>query len=110
MPYAPKTHKPPRANCPEHVPASVRRGTTAERGYGGRWQRARRAYLAAHPLCVRCLSRGITEAATVTDHIVPHRGDSGLKWDRNNWQSLCKRCHDVKTATEDGGFGRQGRT
>lgn len=47
-------------------------------------------------------------AATVVDHIAPHKlGDaksSGdperiaaawkLFWDRSNWQSLCKFCHD----------------
>jgi 5-methylcytosine-specific restriction protein A len=30
-----------------------------------------------------------------------------LFWDSKNWQSLCKHHHDVKTATEDGGFGRR---
>jgi 5-methylcytosine-specific restriction protein A len=44
-------------------------------------------------------------AATVVDHIVPHKGDKVKFWDSSNWQSLCKRCHDAKTATEDGGFG-----
>lgn len=33
--------------------------------------------------------------ATVVDHKIPHKGDYGLFWDsENNWQSLCKRCHD----------------
>nr|WP_292832122.1 HNH endonuclease signature motif containing protein [Mesorhizobium sp.] len=32
-----------------------------------------------------------------------------LFWDRSNWQPLCKPCHDRKTATSDGGFGREGR-
>ena len=35
------------------------------------------------------------------DHIIPHRGDRRLFWDRNNWQALCKSCHDSKTMTED---------
>ena len=39
--------------------------------------------------------------ATVVDHIVPHRGDQKLFWDQNNWQPLCKSCHDKKTLTED---------
>lgn len=57
----------------------------------------------------------------MVDHIKPHRlkqaidsgdperiaGARSLFWDSaGNWQSLCKRHHDVKTATEDGGFGR----
>lgn len=28
-------------------------------------------------------------------------GDSKLFWDRTNWQSLCKPCHDRKTMTEN---------
>ena len=34
---------------------------------------------------------------TVVDHIVPHRGDARLFWDEDNWQPLCKSCHDRKT-------------
>ncbi|MGN0150610.1 MAG: HNH endonuclease, partial [Clostridia bacterium] len=37
----------------------------------------------------------------VVDHIVPHRGDERLMWDENNWQALCKPCHDNKTGKED---------
>jgi 5-methylcytosine-specific restriction protein A len=39
-------------------------------------------------------------AATVVDHVVPHRGDAALFWDEVNWAALCKRCHDAKTARE----------
>jgi 5-methylcytosine-specific restriction protein A len=41
----------------------------------------------------------------VVDHIIPHKGDKDLFWDSNNWQPLCKTCHDEKTAREDGAFG-----
>ena len=34
-----------------------------------------------------------------------NKGDYDLFWDEANHQALCKRCHDIKTATEDGGFG-----
>ena len=77
-----------------------RLGSTA-RLYDARWQRASKAHLVAHPLCERCRSRGWTSQAKVVDHIKPHRGDLDLFWDEDNWQSLCKRCHDIKTATED---------
>ena len=83
-----------------------RRGSAAERGYDGRWQKARLLYLKQHPLCVHCQTESTTRAATVVDHVVPHKGDKQLFWDENNWQALCKRCHDVKTASEDGGYGR----
>lgn len=42
----------------------------------------------------------------LVDHIIPHKGDMELFWDRNNWQAMAKECHDKKTATEDGGFGK----
>ncbi|WP_295378386.1 HNH endonuclease [uncultured Pseudacidovorax sp.] len=90
----------------ERRAADERRGTAASRGYGSAWQRAREGFLRAHPLCVRCEARDLVVAATVVDHIKPHKGDKALFWERGNWQALCKPCHDVKTATEDGGFGR----
>ena len=82
-----------------------RRCTAHQRGYTVRWHRASKAYLARNPLCVRCMKKGEYTSATVTDHITPHKGDRALFWDESNWQALCKRCHDRKTATEDGGFG-----
>jgi 5-methylcytosine-specific restriction enzyme A len=42
--------------------------------------------------------------AVLVDHIEPHRGNQGLFWSESNWQSLCKECHDTKTAKHDGGF------
>jgi 5-methylcytosine-specific restriction protein A len=83
----------------------ARRGTSTERGYDARWQRARTSYLAEHPLCVLCLAEGKVVAATTVDHIVPHRGDYRLLWSDSNWQALCTRHHSIKTATSDGAFG-----
>ena len=77
------------------------RPSSASRGYGSKWRRASKQYLQSHPLCVKCLSEGRYTAATVVDHIKPHRGDSTLMWDSNNWQALCKPCHDKKTGYED---------
>lgn len=71
------------------------RQSSAQRGYGSKWQRARKAWLLKHPLCKMHADRGLVVAATVVDHIIPHRGDMTLFWDRNNWQSLCKACHDT---------------
>lgn len=82
-----------------------RRGSAASRGYDSRWQRARVHYLRVHPLCVRCQDAGKVTAASVVDHIIPHKGDKQLFWDISNWQSLCKQCHDIKTAKEDGRWG-----
>lgn len=77
------------------------RPTAARRGYDRDWQAARLGFLADHPCCRRCGERGRVAEATVVDHVVPHRGDPVLFWDRANWQPLCKPCHDRKTAAED---------
>jgi 5-methylcytosine-specific restriction protein A len=74
------------------------RPNSAARGYGRRWREYRKSFLMSNPLCASCLSAGLTVPATVIDHIVPHRGDMRLFWDKSNHQALCKRCHDRKTA------------
>lgn len=94
-----------RIRSPLTLVRPIQRETATQRGYGGAWQRARLAYLQHHPLCVQCESEGKVTAASVVDHITPHKGDKGLFWDSNNWQALCKPCHSRKTAKEDGGFG-----
>lgn len=85
------------------------RGTAQQRGYTYQWSKARTAYLLAHPLCVHCLLNGMHTQANIVDHIDPHKGDQVKFWDHDNWQALCKRHHDIKTAREDGGFGRKTR-
>lgn len=101
--------------CSAHVKvqrqaSDERRGTAHERGYGRRWQKASKAYLAKHPLC-QCPDcdegRKRLLAASVVDHDVPHKGDMRLFWDSTNWRSMAKACHDAKTARQDGGFGRE---
>ena len=85
-----------------------RRGSAASRGYDTRWRKARALYLSRHQLCAECRRQGRTVAASVVDHIRPHKGNRTIFWDERNWQALCKRCHDAKTAREDGGFGNAG--
>lgn len=87
----------------------ARRASPAARLYDSRWDKARRSYLASHPLCAYCAEQGRTEAANTVDHFIPHKGDQRLFWDTNNWRSSCKSCHDAKTAREDGGFGNRRR-
>lgn len=81
--------------------------SSTARGYGYKWQKAREAYLAKYPLCAECQRLGLVTVATDLDHIVPHKGDMVLFWDRSNWQGLCHPCHSTKTSTEDGGFGNR---
>jgi 5-methylcytosine-specific restriction protein A len=39
--------------------------------------------------------------AIVVDHIIPHRGNKELFWNRENWQPLCRPHHDRKTTKEN---------
>lgn len=69
-----------------------------------RWHRLRWHQLQAEPLCRYCAAMGRTTAATVVDHITPHKGDESLFHDPANLQSLCKPCHDsAKQAEEKSG-------
>jgi 5-methylcytosine-specific restriction enzyme A len=79
------------------------RGSSTQRGYDGKWRKARIRFLALNPICVICLREGKVTAATVVDHIVAHKGNKDLFWDRSNWQAACKPCHDAKTISQDGG-------
>ena len=90
--------------CDKHEPLHKRDWiSSSKRGYDSRWQKARKRFLARpeNVLCAMCMKQGVYKKATIVDHIVPHRGDSGLFWDETNWQALCKKCHDKKTMTED---------
>lgn len=69
-----------------------------------RWRKLRKAHLSAEPLCRECLVKGITMAAAIVDHIQDRKARPDLALDDSNLQSLCKRCHDQKTATMHG-FG-----
>lgn len=79
------------AAAPGRMGSTARR-TANDRGYDYRWQKARLTFLRDNPFCVHCSPRFV--AATVVDHITPHRGNEQLFWDRSNWQALCKPCHD----------------
>lgn len=86
--------------CEEHRKGwscDALRGGAYVRGYDARWRKARALYLRQHPLCEECRRSGEMTPATVVDHIIPHRGDMALFWNQQNWQPLCKNCHDKKT-------------
>ena len=119
-----------RAGCPNLVKSGVcgectakglakeNRPNAAARGYDGKWAKYSRNRLKLHPLCegarveidgpiVINTHPGRRMAAKATDHIVPVDGQTDpLFWEPDNHQSLCKSCHGMKTAKEDGGFGR----
>jgi 5-methylcytosine-specific restriction protein A len=63
------------------------------------WRKNRTAFIQEHPLCVECEREGRVHPGSVVDHIQPrHFGGDDFSWD--NLQTLCKRHHDQKSATE----------
>src|SRR5678815_3243460 len=112
----------PMSGCPEltrggrcaHHQQEQRRLTDAARAdvpwrkwyFREPWKTWRLQFLRANPLCCECQVEGRIEAATIVDHIIPHKGDWSLFSDHANWSALCKRHHDHKPATQDGAFGR----
>lgn len=125
MPLHAPTHKSLLRVARVHTVPGAAVYTSTQRGYSSRWQRARTGWLSAHPLCAMCEREGRVTAATVVDHIVPHRtawalasGDElAIKaararfWDRDNWQSLCAAHHDsTKQALERAEARRVGGT
>lgn len=106
MPRKPSTHKPITQLTPRHL---EQRENSTQRGYTYKWQKARKLFIADNPLCIDCLAEGKLIRTDEVDHIIPHKGDASLFWDRTNWRALCKSHHSAKTAREDGGFGNRNR-
>ena len=52
------------------------------RGYNRAWQKASKAFLQKHPLCVVCMKEGRYIKATDVDHIIPHRDDDQFRQGR----------------------------
>ena len=69
-----------------------------------RWLEMRARQLLIEPFCRECAKAGERRRATDVDHIVPHRGDKSLFYDKGNLQSLCHSCHSRKTRRELGGL------
>ena len=78
------------------------RPSATARGYGAKWQRESQAFLARpeNRWCAACRRLGKRVLATEVDHVVAHRGNVKLFWDRKNWAGRCKSCHSQKTRRE----------
>ena len=66
-----------------------------------RWRKLRLIHLGADPLCRMCAAEGRIKAATVCDHIQPHKGDVALFWDSRNLQGLCAAHHSSVKQSEE---------
>lgn len=70
-----------------------------------RWRAIRRLQLQTEPLCRMCSEDGRTTAATVCDHVTPHKGDADLFWS-GPFQSLCATHHNSTKQAEEAGKPR----
>ena len=71
------------------------------RGYGSQWDKLRKVILRRdNGLCQHCAKDGKTTKATDVDHIKPKA--KGGTDEETNLQSLCRPCHDAKTAADEG--------
>ncbi|MEN6535702.1 MAG: HNH endonuclease [Bryobacteraceae bacterium] len=97
MPVCPPTfrHRGARTKREARVEYDQRRGSARERGYGARWDKASAGFKRSHPLCLGCEAVDRVEAATITDHVIPHRGDMVTFWDSTHWQPACEWHHSV---------------
>lgn len=71
-----------------------------------RWHRASQLYRYSHPTCENCAKQGIIRAGNVVDHIKPIRTAQGwtLRWNTDNFQTLCHACHNAKTREDEGRY------
>jgi 5-methylcytosine-specific restriction endonuclease McrA len=92
MPIRPKKHR-------RRIP----RVSAARRGYGHAWRKQRMMYLSEHPICENPFGfPHHVVAATDVDHIIAKRYGGPDSFD--NYQSLCHRCHSIKTRLEMSGM------
>jgi 5-methylcytosine-specific restriction protein A len=84
------------AYCAAHTPASALKET--EPFYlSVRWRRFRAWYLGKHPLCEQCEREGRLTPAAMVDHKKEIK-DGGALTEEENAESMCWKCHGIKTA------------
>lgn len=64
--------------------------------YKGEWQHYSRAFLKLNNKCIACGS-----PSQACDHMVVHRGNSEMFWNRENHIPLCHSCHNTITSRFD---------
>lgn len=84
--------------CERHRHKPWSRDKRQDRLRGRPLQRRRASYFAEHPLCAQCETEGAIRTAMILDHIIPL--SEGGSDDPDNWQGLCRQCHDEKTKAE----------
>lgn len=113
------TSRPPRlCSCGKIVPAGRRcacqivndrarkarfdktRPTARQRGYTREWERESQAFLSLPEN--RFCACGCGRVANMVDHVMPHRGNMRLFWERSNWQPMASTpCHSSKKQRQE---------
>lgn len=103
MRNAPRVHRRPKppgrsvrqiARKNTNAKSNVNRDEEVRRLYDKRWAETSREFRKEYPACVLHFKKGMVVLPEVVDHWIPHKGDSQLFWDPENWVPLCKSCHD----------------
>lgn len=101
------------SRCDQHLLPKDRsheaiRLSASKRGYGSKWKKKRDAYVKSHPWCEDPygIHQGQRVRMKIVDHKIP-RGQGGKDVD-SNYQSLCGRCHNYKTAHDGSRRGGRG--
>ena len=67
--------------------------------YSRRWRNLRNLFIQKYPLCRECKSNNRITEGKIVDHIKPvSEGGNFYEW--RNLQTLCNKCHRVKTVKE----------
>jgi 5-methylcytosine-specific restriction protein A len=113
MPFRPQVHRPGGAFAAQRQAQAKARPNTTERGYGWAWQKLRKAFAATVPaICEVCGYAGTSAEMELDHRLAKSKGGTD---DPANLRWLCgarsvarggRDCHGVKTAKEDGSFGR----
>lgn len=81
----------------------AQRPSARERGYDGKWEKAKKAYL-ARPENKFCAC-GCGRLADMIDHKIAPKGDMKLFWKVSNWRPFNNICNRRKNIRYEGGFG-----
>lgn len=80
----------------------------------GAWKKRRKAYRQAHPLCERCLAKGIYTEATCVHHKIhineKNYTDPNILFGDDNLEALCDLCHSKEHSSETSVFVFDERT
>lgn len=101
MPYIKKLPKRDRSNNNRKRNKSEKEKLRIRLYNNKKWKKVRLAYIMEHPLCERCLSRGVINGNSIQIHHKQSPFDEGLteverlerllSWD--NLESICPKCH-----------------